>query len=82
MLSSVNVSKQLIMVEKWHQVEVGDIMTGSKTNGGNVGGETGQNKHKQNVRGKKDRYHRPTPFSSTSGQYADMPCSGVDKLYY
>ena len=40
-------SKQLIMVEKWHQVEVDDIMTGSKINGGNVGGETGQNKHKQ-----------------------------------
>ena len=39
-----------------------------------MGGETGQSKHKQNVRGKKDRYHRPTPFSSTSGQYADMPC--------
>ena len=41
------------MVEKWHQVEVDDIMTGNGTNGGNVGEETGQNKHKQKVRGKK-----------------------------
>ena len=47
-----------------------------------MGGETGQNKHKQKVRGKKDRYHRLTPFSSTPGQYADIHASGVDKLYY
>ena len=54
-------SKQLNVVEKWHQVEVDDIMTGNETNSGSVGGETGQNKHKQNVRGKKDRYHRLPP---------------------
>ena len=52
--SPVNVSKQLNVVEKWHQVEVDDIMTGNETNSGSVGGKTGQNKHKQNVRGKKD----------------------------
>ena len=39
-----------------------------------MGGKTGQNKHKQKVRGKRDRYHRLTPFSSTPGLYADMPC--------
>ena len=39
-----------------------------------MGGETGQNNHKHKVRWKKDKYHRPTPFSSAPGQYADMPC--------
>ena len=58
-------NKQLNVVEKWHQVEGDDIMTGNETNGGSVGVETGQNKHKQKVRGKEDRYHMLTPFSST-----------------
>ena len=29
--SSVNMSKQLNVVEKWHQVEVDDIMIGNET---------------------------------------------------
>ena len=55
----------------------------NESNGGNVGGETGQNKHKQKVRGKKDRNNRPispSPVHQDSMQICHA--SGVDKLYY